>query len=905
MSIRTSSAVQPPSPGQASRPDRPVSDPQLTPMMEQYARLKARAGDALLFFRMGDFYELFHDDAIVASEALSITLTSRQKHQGEPIPMCGVPYHSADGYLDRLLKQGLKVAIAEQVEDPRHADGLVKRDIIKVVTPGTVVSANSLDPKLHNFLACIAATPAGAGFAYMDITTGTFAVTTWSAEESWQQPLKAEYERVQPREVLVPEPLAIRLDVFDQPSELFPNIFQPWGSQHFHVSQAYRCLTRHFEVRSLEGFGCDAQPLAIAAAGALLAYVFETQQNKMVHLQGLNYYSTGSYMALDDTTRQNLDLLPTSTSQGRGGSLLEVIDATVTAMGGRQLREWLSQPLCRLEPLQERQDAVADVVGQSGMRTQLREALRKVADLERLMGRLGLGTIGPRELVALRRSIEALPGIEKALQTADSALLAQFRSRWDALSDLGDWIREAVVEDPPASLRDGCVIRSDYCQQLETLRDESTTGKAWLTRFEAEERARTGISSLRVGFNKVFGYYIEVRKTHLDQVPDAYTRKQTLVNAERFIVPVLKDREVRMLRAAEEAISLEHDLYDALVGRLVGNTERLQKMAQVVSQIDVMTALAHTATVRQYCRPTLDVTDELSITDGRHPVLEVQYQDERFVPNDALLNRDDQQILLLTGPNMAGKSTYMRQVALQVVLAQIGSYVPAREARVGLVDRIFTRVGARDVLSKGQSTFMVEMTETAHILHNLTPGSLILLDEIGRGTSTYDGMSIAWAVVEYIHNHRDLRPRALFATHYHELTDLAEGLPRLRNFNVLVQEEGEKIVFLRHIVPGSADRSYGIQVARLAGLPESVVSRANQLLTQLESDSGASESGGRGTPRRLPETPDRQRSEQLSLFDDLSVRLLNELRATPLEELSPLEALNRLAEYRDRARRLP
>ena len=874
-------------------------------MMEQYARLKAKAGEALLFFRMGDFYELFHDDAIVASEALNITLTSRQKHQGEPIPMCGVPYHSAEGYLDRLLKQGMKVAIAEQVEDPRRADGLVKRDIIKVVTPGTVVNGNSLDPKLHNFLACITATPAGAGFAYVDISTGTFAVTAWTSEDSWQQELRGEYERVQPREVLVPEPLPIPLDFFQQPSDLFPNIFQPWDSQHFHVKRAYRCLTQHFAVRSLEGFGCEGQPLAIAAAGALLAYVYETQQNKMMHLQGLNYYNTGNYMVLDDTTRQNLDLLPSSTPQGRAGSLLEVIDSTVTAMGGRLLREWLSQPLCRLEPLQERQDAVSNVVQENNMRTHLREALRKISDLERFMGRLSLGTIGPRELVALRRSIETLPSIEKALQSADSVMLKQFRSGWDSLTDLGNWIKEAVVDDPPASLRDGCVMRSHYCQQLETLREESTSGKAWLTQFETEERARTGISSLRVGFNKVFGYYIEVRKTHLDQVPADYTRKQTLASAERFIVPVLKDREVRMLRAADEAIGLEHDLYNALVKRLVDNTDRLGQMAHVLSQIDAMTALAHTATVRQYCRPALDMTDELSLADGRHPVLEVEYQEERFVPNDTFLNRDDQQILLLTGPNMAGKSTYMRQVALNVVLAQIGSYVPAREARVGLVDRIFTRVGARDVLSKGQSTFMVEMTETAHILHNLTARSLILLDEIGRGTSTYDGMSIAWAVVEHVHNHRDLRPRALFATHYHELTALAEGLPRLHNFNVLVQEEGEKIVFLRHIVPGSADRSYGIQVARLAGLPESVVGRANQLLSLLESDSASRESRLTNMSHRLNQYSGRKRSEQLSLFGDLSTRLLEELRGTTLEELSPLEALNKLAEYRERARRLP
>lgn len=892
-------------PGSSHPPHSAVSNPQLTPMMEQYAHLKAKAGDALLFFRMGDFYELFHDDAIIAAKALNITLTSRQKHQDEPIPMCGVPYHSAEGYLDRLLQQGLKVAIAEQMEDPRHAEGLVKRDIIRIVTPGTIVSTNSLEPKVHNFLACIAITTDGAGFAFVDVSTGTFSVTTWLSEDSWQQALRGEYERVQPREVLIPKPLAIPVEIVNRPSEHFPNTFQPWDSQHFRVDRAYRRLTQHFSVRSLEGFGCEEQPLAIAAAGALLAYVHETQQNNMVHVHGLNYYNTGDYLVFGKTTRQNLDLLPSPASRGRNGSLLEIIDTTVTAMGGRLLREWLSQPLCRLEPLQERQDAVANIVEQSNRRTRLRDALGSIADLERLMGRLSLGTVTPRELMALRRSIEGFPGIEKALQDTDSALLASFVSQWDSLTDLAVLIKEALVDDPPATLRDGWVIRSDYCQELRTLREESTSGKNWLSEFEAQERERTGISSLRVGFNKVFGYYIEVRKTYLSQVPDNYVRKQTLVNAERFIIPVLKDREVQMLRAAEEAISLEHQLYDGLVKQLVDNAGRLQQMAQIVSQIDVVAALAHTATIRRYCRPTLDMNDQLAITDGRHPVLEVVYQEERFVPNDTLLDREDQQILLLTGPNMAGKSTYMRQVALNVVLAQIGSYVPAREAHVGLVDRIFTRVGAQDILSKGQSTFMVEMIETANILHNLTARSLILLDEIGRGTSTYDGMSIAWAVIEYIHNHRDFRPLTLFATHYHELTNLAEGLSRLHNFNALVQEEGEQIIFLRHIVPGSADRSYGIQVARLAGLPIAVVCRANQLLTRLESNSASNESAGSHARPQSAIIPAQQPSRQPSLFDDLSAQLLDELQTTALDELSPLEALNKLAEYQRRARRLP
>ena len=885
-------------------PHRLVSNPQPTPMMEQYARLKAKAGDALLFFRMGDFYELFHDDAVLAAKALNITLTSRQKHQNEPIPMCGVPYHSAEGYVDRLLQQGLKVAIAEQVEDPRQAEGLVKRDIVRIVTPGTIVSTSSLEPKVHNFLACIAITADGAGFAFIDVSTGTFAVTTWTSEGSWQQALRGEYERVQPREVLIPKPLAIPVDIVECPADHFPNTLQPWDLQHFRVDRAYRRLAQHFSVRSLVGFGCEEQPLAIAAAGALLAYVHETQQNNMVHVYGLNYYNTGDYMVLDETTRRNLDLLPLSAPQGHSGSLLEVIDTTVTAMGGRLLREWLSQPLCRLEPLQERQEAVADIVEQSNMRTRLRDALKVIADLERLMGRLSLGTVAPRELVALRRSIEGLPNIEKTLQGANSALLAGFASRWDPLADLAALIKGAIAENPPATLRDGWVIRSDYCQELQALREESTSGKSWLSEFEAQERERTGITSLRVGFNKVFGYYIEVRKTHLDQVPDHYVRKQTLVNAERFITPVLKDREVQMLRAADEAINLERQLYDDLVKRLGDNAGRLQHMAQVVSQIDGVAALAHTATIRRYCRPRLDMSDQLALTDGRHPVLEVVYQEERFVPNDTLLNREDQQVLLLTGPNMAGKSTYMRQVALNVVLAQIGSYVPARAAHVGLVDRIFTRVGAQDILSKGQSTFMVEMTETANILHNVTTRSLILLDEIGRGTSTYDGMSIAWAVIEYLHDHRNLRPRVLFATHYHELTTLAEGLSRLHNFNALVQEEREQIVFLRHIVPGSADRSYGIQVARLAGLPASVVCRANQLLARLESNSASSESAGDSTQSQPVAVPAPQSHRQPSLFDDLSTQLLEELRTVAVDELSPLEALNKLAEYRSRARRL-
>jgi DNA mismatch repair protein MutS len=880
--------------------EQPTQIVQLTPMMDQYLRMKEKAGDALLFFRMGDFYEFFHDDALVASKALNITLTSRQKMHDEPIPMCGVPVHSAEGYIDRLLHQGFKVAICEQVEDPRQAKGLVKRDIVRIITPGTVISGSTLAPKEHNFLASIAISNAGAGFAYVDISTGTFAVTTWESAD-WQQALYREYERVQPRELLLPEPLPVCLDLDEHTPHHSKTRFQPWEAHYFRPDRAYRTLTEQFAVRSLEGFGCEGHDLAISAAGALVSYVHETQYSALQHLNGLRFYSTGDFMVLDEVTRHNLELFHSHVSQSRSGSLLDVIDCTVTAMGGRLMRQWLSQPLCLLSPLLERQDAVAELVEQPASRLRLRQHLDTIADLERILGRLALGSVTPRELVALRRSISMLPALEEVLRTCTSSLPTSLLGQWDSLADLETLIANALVDDPPATLRDGQVIRSGYHEDLDSLREYSTSSKTWLNHFEAQERQRTGIASLRIGFNKVFGYYIEVRKAHLTQAPEDYQRKQTLVNAERFITPALKEREVQMLRAEEQALSLEHQIFEALRNQLANHTKRVQRLARILSQLDVLAALAELAATRQYCRPQLDTSDTLAITDGRHPILEVTYQDERFVPNDTYLNRDTQQIILLTGPNMAGKSTYMRQVALLVVLAQIGSFVPAGEAHIGLVDRVFTRVGAQDFLAKGQSTFMVEMTETANILHNVSARSLVLLDEIGRGTSTYDGMSIAWAVIEYLHEHCELHPRTLFATHYHELTALAQSLERIHNYNAAVREWDDKIIFLRKVLVGSADRSYGIQVARLAGLPVSVLERARQLLASFES---ASHTASMVRDTHLPSTTSSEHS-QLSLFDDLAVQLLTDIRCLALDELSPLEALNTLAELQQRAQRLP
>lgn len=869
-------------------------------MMAQYLRMKDKAGDALLLFRMGDFYELFQDDAVIASKALNIALTSRNKHQGEPIPMCGVPVHSIEGYIERLVEQGHKVAICEQIEDAKLAQGLVKRDIIRVITPGTIISGNALLPKENNFLASVAVDAAGAGFAYIDVSTGTFAVTAWM-DENWTQALEREFDRIQPRELLVPEPSPAPISLLQEPPGTFNTTFQSWERSHFRRERAYRLLTQQFGVRTLEGFGCEDNELAIAAAGALLAYVQTTQQSTLDHLSGLKFYSTSHFMVLDETTRHHLELVQSAASQKRSGSLLDVIDMTVTAMGGRLLRQWLSQPLYVLEPLQARQGAVAELVEQSSMRAKLRQALEAVADLERIVGRLSFGSVSPRDLVALRRSIQSLPPVEALVRNGESELFVERAAQWDTLADIERRIADTIVEEPPASLRDGLVIRPGYHAELDALRDADATGKDWLSRFEAQEREHTGINTLRIGFNKVFGYYIEVRKTHSDRVPEAYIRKQTLVNAERFITPELKEHEVRMLRSGEHATRLEQELYDELRQELLQHTARLQRMAELLSQLDVLAGLAEVAVTRQYCRPTLDLSDRLEITDGRHPVLETTYQDERFVPNDTLLDCDANQILLLTGPNMAGKSTYMRQVALIVILAQIGSFVPAGEAHIGLADRVFTRVGAQDLLAKGQSTFMVEMTETANILHNIGPRSLVLLDEIGRGTSTYDGISIAWAVVEYLHQHPTAHPRTLFATHYHELTVLAASLERVHNFNAAVREWDEKVIFLRKILAGRADRSYGIQVARLAGLPLSVIERARQLLAHFESE----DSGPSALPQSQETAPVAAAQKQLSLFENAAEQLLQDLRTLSIDDLSPREALNTLAEMQQRVRRLP
>ncbi len=873
---------------------------QLTPMMEQYLRMKDKAGDALLLFRMGDFYELFQDDAVIASRALNIALTSRNKHQGEPIPMCGVPVHSIEGYIERLVEQGHKVAICEQIEDAKLAQGLVKRDIIRVITPGTIISGNALLPKENNFLASVSVNGAGAGFAYIDVSTGTFSVTAWM-DENWTQALEREFDRIQPRELLVPEPSPAPISLLQEPPGTFNTTFQSWERANFRRERAYRLLTQQFGVRTLEGFGCEDNELAIAAAGALLAYVQTTQQSALEHLSGLRFYSTSHFMVLDETTRHHLELVQSAASQKRSGSLLDVIDMTVTAMGGRLLRQWLSQPLYVLEPLQARQGAVAELVEQSTTRAKFRQALETVADLERIVGRLSFGSVSPRDLVALRRSVQSLPDVEALVRGGESELFLERAAQWDSLADIESRIADTIVEEPPASLRDGLVIRPGYHAELDALRDADATGKDWLSSFEAQEREHTGINTLRIGFNKVFGYYIEVRKTQSDRVPETYIRKQTLVNAERFITPELKEHEVRMLRSGEHATRLEQELYDELRQELLQHTARLQRMAALLSQLDVLAGLAEVAVTRQYCRPTLDQSDRLDITDGRHPVLETTAQDERFVPNDTQLDCETNQILLLTGPNMAGKSTYMRQVALIVILAQMGSFVPASEAHIGLADRVFTRVGAQDLLAKGQSTFMVEMTETANILHNIGPRSLLLLDEIGRGTSTYDGISIAWAVVEYLHQHETAHPRTLFATHYHELTVLATALERVHNFNAAVREWGEKVIFLRKILAGRADRSYGIQVARLAGLPLTVIERARQLLSTFES----ADNGAAALPVAQETASASAAQKQLSLFESASEQLLQDLRTLSIDDLSPREALNRLAELQQRVQRLP
>ncbi len=860
----------------------------VTPMIQQYLEIKESYPDAILFYRMGDFYEMFFEDAQVASRELEITLTSRDKQAEDPIPMCGVPHHAADGYIAKLLEKGYKVALCEQVEDPRQAKGLVRREVVRVVTPGTVL--DSLDSKNPNYLAAVYWAGENCALAFLDLSTADFRMTQ-TESPAW---LFEELGRVEPRELLVPDDAERDSGWWQrQLSECSVQVLEP---KSFDFASAHKRLLAQCQVHSLEGFGVHDLPLAVSAAGAILDYVQRTQRQTAEHIRKVIPYRRSDYMIIDEVTTRHLELFRSWHHGGLKGTLVELLDRTVTAMGGRLLRIWMRYPLIQAEDIGARQDAIACFRQHEAIRAQVRQELEGVYDIERLNSRVAMGSATPRDLAALNRSLQSLPRLKYLLGELEDRTLSELANRLDPLEDVSLLLQEALVDSPPPSLAEGGVIRPGYNQELDQLLGRSRDAKKWIAQLEAEERQKSGISSLKVGYNKIFGYYLEISRANLASVPDRYIRKQTLVNAERYITEELKEYETQVLTADERRIRLEEELFVELRSKVNSHGERIQTSAAVVAELDVFSALAEVANRRNYCRPHIDDGVEIHIEEGRHPVVEAAMDQGSFVPNDLHLDNHAHQVIIITGPNMAGKSTLLRQVALIVLMAHMGAPVPASSAQIGVIDRIFTRVGATDELTRGRSTFMVEMQETAHILHQATDRSLVILDEIGRGTSTFDGLSIAWAVAEFLHDWQGTGIKTLFATHYHELTDLASTGPRVRNMNVAVKEWGEKIIFLRKLVEGGTNRSYGIQVARLAGLPVEVVERARQVLQHLEQEATDVE----GLPRLVRSSADhRDGPLQLSLFQQQEQRLRHRLRSLELEQLTPIEALNELARLRE------
>ncbi len=877
-----------------------------TPLMKQYREIKRQHLDAILLFRMGDFYEMFDQDAVTASKVLEITLTARNKAKGVETPLCGFPYHAAEGYIARLIRRGFKVAVCEQVEDPKLAKGIVKREVIRVVTPGTVLDANLLDAKDNNFLAALYPAKEGCGAAFLDISTGDFCMAEVPGADSLAE-LDTVLARFAPREIVLPKgrDAAPELDALLRQYTQAINAADDWT---FDRETARKTLLEHLGTSSLDGFGCGDMTLGVSAAGAALRYIEETQKTALANIRTVRPFLTRSRLVLDGACQRNLELVRNIYDGSARGTLLSVIDHTVTSMAGRRLRDWLLNPLTDTAEIDERLAAVAELKERHQVRAGLRAALGRVYDLERLISRVSLGAANARDLVALRQSFTALPDIGSYIAPSSAGLLQRTLEAWDDLEDLRGLIERAIHDDPPYTLREGKLIRRGYDAGLDELRSISKEGKGFIAGIEQRERERTGIASLRVSYNKVFGYYIEVTKPNLPNVPPDYIRKQTMVNAERFITPELKEYEEKVLGAEEKILDLEQKLFQEVRGKVADGTVRVQEMARRIAVLDCLASLAEAAAQNSYVRPVVDGGDVIRITEGRHPVIE-QLAEDRFVPNDTLLDRDGNQLIIITGPNMAGKSTYMRQVALIAIMAQMGGFVPAREAVIGVVDRVFTRVGASDFISRGQSTFMVEMNETANILNNATERSLIILDEIGRGTSTFDGISIAWAVAEHIHG--KVGARTLFATHYHELTDLALTLDRVRNCNVAIKEWNDQVVFLRRVVEGGADKSYGIQVARLAGLPREVVDRAREVLANLEQkefdDTGEPMAGHKdrrgdaAAGEQRGETDGRGTEHQLGLFAARDANLVREIAEMDLDAMTPLEAMNKLAELKKKA----
>jgi DNA mismatch repair protein MutS len=862
-----------------------------TPLMRQYSAIKERHPNALLLFRLGDFYELFFEDAVVASKELRITLTSRNKEKGVAIPMCGVPYHAAEGYIAKLIRRGYRVAICDQVEDPRFAKKLVQREVTRVVTPGTATDSQILEPRDNNYLAAVAEKDGNAGVAFLDLSTGDFRATEFSGPEASSR-LQEELDRMRPSELLVASRPTSPADSRSHP--LAPLTQTPLDDWVFAEEYGARLLRDHFRVATLAGYGLEGHALAVAAAGAVLHYVRETQRGSLSHLDGIRFYHQQDSLILDPATLRNLELLEPAFGESRAATLLGILDECVTSLGARKLKAWLLRPsLDRLE-LEARLAVVEEFLKSTLEREELRRAMGGVQDLERLLSKVTLETAHARDLLALKQSFQALPLLHTYLNHFQAPRLEHLREHLDVLGDVRELLEKAIHPEPPVLLSEGGLIRPGYSAELDELRALSQNSKRLVALIESRERERTGIASLKVRFNSVFGYYIEVSKPNLHLAPADYERKQTLVNAERFTTPELKELEAKILDAEERSQTLERELFVAIRRQVAGEARRIRQTAAVLAELDVLACFAHLAAERQYRRPEFSESSELVIERGRHPVIErlsEEGQSGRFVPNDLYMNGSSDLILIVTGPNMGGKSTYLRQAALIALMAQMGSFVPAARARLPIFDRIFTRIGASDNLARGRSTFMVEMTEAASILNTATPHSLVLLDEVGRGTATFDGLAIAWAVVEHLQSRT--RPKTLFATHYHELTELAELLPGVRNYHVSVRESGSNIVFLRKVEQGSADKSYGIEVARLAGLPNKVIARAREILARHEQTE-------HNLSERLAARPEAPETGpvQLTIFTPLNAEVVKAIEGADLDNLKPIEALNLLAELK-------
>ncbi len=876
---------------------------EFTPMMQQYLDTKKDYQDCILFYRLGDFYEMFFEDAEIASKELELTLTGKSCGQEERAPMCGVPYHAVDNYLNRLVNKGYRVAICEQTEDPKFAKGLVKREVTRIVSRGTNMDTQALDASQNNYLMCIVYLENGTGISVTDITTGDFYVT----EVKDIRGINDEVGRFSPKEIICNDAFIMSDFPFEGLKARSDLSYQSIPAHHFDEKETLKALKNHFKVNSIEGLGLLDYHNATIAAGAMLSFLFETQKNNLGNLTNIKVYDTSSYMHLDASTRRNLELTETMREKQKRGSLLWVLDKTKTAMGGRLLRSCVEQPLLDIDDMNYRLDFVEELGKHSVSRDEMREYLQGVYDLERLLGRISYKTANARDLIAFKNSLYLLPTIKKILSEDFSSRLSQdIEEELDTLGDIYRMIDDAILEEPALTLREGGLIKDGYMEEIDHFKKAKTEGKKWLLELESKDRERTGIKTLKIKYNKVFGYYYEVTNSFLSLVPEDYIRKQTLVGAERYTTPELKEMEDTLLNAEDKLYGLEYEVFCNIRDSIAGQVDRIYRTSKAIAKLDMFTSLSYVAERNHYVRPKLNEKGEIKITDGRHPVVEQLMDGGLFIPNNTLLDNSKNCIAIITGPNMAGKSTYMRQVALIVLLAQIGSFVPAKEANIGIVDRLFTRVGASDDLASGQSTFMVEMNEVANILRNATNKSLLILDEIGRGTSTFDGLSIAWAVVEHISNKKILGAKTLFATHYHELTELEGKMNNVNNYCIAVKENGDDIVFLRKIVKGGADRSYGIQVARLAGIPDIVLNRAKEIAEQI-SDNDITEKiqsiqvNIKNDDKKISKKEAEEDENQLSMFDTVTDEdIIDELLGLDLTNMTPLDALNSLSRLQNK-----